>query len=690
MPNVVINGTRPADLVETYATAYVATNDITLRERCFKEFRDSSKQNLTDQDRDNGVRVYTHMSPQEVRPTLSRKTGYEMPLAERYKTKFRVIASKCHYLNRQPDDSLQAEEAFMITCCAPNLRSGRAGPENPGDYRNCIDATGHLKQEAYRAEMKGVWMRFLHATNAEAQRNNTQLDVLTPFAGAGAYLEGLQPDDQTEARKIIVETLIEAANAVDAGYPLFPNINEIHFAVPDGASDMYQLARETLERKATRNGKPIILSDTSILELGHLLHEQNRLFAFWNPGSDHVPGGGAYNDRDRSNGDGTYAYNASEVQYFNSRPRALEEQLSNYTNFVLIQNLGENTRARPEFVAIPNYTAPAQPVPVAPTPAPFPSQRAQQSRFVPPPVQYVDPIESMQPIDPSRSIFSAAPVRPARPFTLSPLPPVQQATDSSSSVNPRKAEFVELGKNINKQLHCDTVIISQELNGNYLFSFKTPGAANQFKNAFQNAYGYPRSGNVGIIMRPSPTELSKTYHLVNLTAEQYQFLQTHVSSLAPQQPTYATVTTVQSNTTHVSHGIDPKNTAAFKAIGKGTMKAYDALFRKEGKGLKGAINMLNDYTKGDEWNSGISLFFHCHLGRHHVTAIRAIVRDFRNSKIHTVGELFDNIDRRIPHDKRNPTGSLARRLAYIQANTNRTDSDNVSEYRAGPGRGSQV
>lgn len=73
--------------------------------------------------------------------------------------------------------------------------------------------------------------------------------------------------------------------------------------------------------------------------------------------------------------------------------------------------------------------------------------------------------------------------------------------------------------------------------------------------------------------------------------------------------------------------------------------------------------LLNDYTRN---NSSISRFFHGNWNRHHLHEVHQIVRAIDNQEITTLEELLNRLDN---IQLANSNGSLARRIAFISANT---------------------
>lgn len=363
-------GTQPRNTNLTNLPSFNLGTNVRTRKQSYDAFQTDSKlQQLTAQDRKAGVRVYSSLPEQDISATLSRKDGYAIPPSERHKTRERVIASKAHYIANSSGDfhPQNPVSATMLTSCAPNLRKSNNIPENPNDYKSFIKSNGNLNADAYREEMKKVWTRFFFAANEEAKRTGKRIDVITPLAGGGAYLDGLPPAEKEKAKRIIAETMIEAANN-----PSFQNIGEIHLSIPnqpDGSdSPDFALIEDVMSKSTSQ--KSVTLSNTDMLTLGRHMTQSGKEIAICNPGSDHVPGGGAYNDRGRKLSNGSHSYDRqrgaspNNPGEFNSHPKALEEQLGQVSNFLYVQNKDQNP-SHFDFVKIPSTIlstpAPAQP-----------------------------------------------------------------------------------------------------------------------------------------------------------------------------------------------------------------------------------------------------------------------------------------------------------------------------------------
>ncbi|KTD19145.1 Uncharacterised protein [Legionella lansingensis] len=364
-------GSQQSSTDFTTLSSFNLSTDVNARKKSYDAFQTNANlRQLTDQDRSAGVRVYSSLPEQDIRTTLSRKEGYAIPPAERYKTRERVIASKAHYIadssgNFDPNAPVGVT---MLTTCTPNLRRKPSGvPENPQDYKDFVKADGNLNDDAFRAEMKKVWTRYFFAANEEAKRTGKKVDIITPLIGAGAYLEDLPPSERQQAKRIIAETMIEAANS-----PSFQNIDEIHLSIPNGArgeTDDFKLIEDVMSKSTSQ--KSITLSDTDMLTLGRQRVQSGKEITICNPGSDHVPGGGAYDDRDKPLKNGGHAYNQGKGAdpnhpgKFNGHPKALEEQLGQVSNFLYIQNKDQNPQHF-DFVKIPQSVVTSSAKPPAP------------------------------------------------------------------------------------------------------------------------------------------------------------------------------------------------------------------------------------------------------------------------------------------------------------------------------------
>ena len=326
---------------------FTLQTSVDAREQAYLAFqKDPALQALTEKDRLAGTRVYTNLPMATIAPTLSRRAGYAISPDERHHTKERVIASQAHYIANSSGDFHPDEPvaATMLTSCAPNLRKG----ENPGDL-NAFTHNGQLNEDSYRTEMQKVWTRFFHAANEEAKAKQIKTDVLTPLAGGGAYLDSLSDADKVIAKAIIAETMIAAANT-----PGFDNIAAVHLSIPNGRDEKESRDFALIEgimKRTSASEKTITLSNTEMLTLGKELSETGADISICNPGSDHVPGGGAYNDRGdrRLNGSNGYKENEGATPEhpgsFNRIPTALEEQLGQVSNFLYVQNKDQNMKS---------------------------------------------------------------------------------------------------------------------------------------------------------------------------------------------------------------------------------------------------------------------------------------------------------------------------------------------------------
>ncbi|MCA0403692.1 MAG: hypothetical protein LCH30_07815 [Proteobacteria bacterium] len=328
-----------------------------------------------------GVRVYldkglSDKDKKTIKASCSRSSGYQISKDSRHLVKSRVIASQSYFVADASGNTFaEPVPAIMLTSCAPNLRSG----ENPGDVKAYCQPNGRLNAMAYKDEMKRVWTRFFYAANAEAE--GQQVEVLTPLAGGGAYLRTLSEEDRLSAQQIIAQALIEAVNANS-----FPNIQSIHFFVVDTDKDRpyAHVEKVFLAHQANYKGKPINLSNADMLMAGQRLATQHRRIILCNPGSDHIPGGGAYADKD----DLTKCPKKGGVGPFYGKVHAFEEQLAHYSCFLYAQNLEQNAYYDGNFEqlckeipadilglkAVPSNASSSHPTAVAKAPLPLQSK----------------------------------------------------------------------------------------------------------------------------------------------------------------------------------------------------------------------------------------------------------------------------------------------------------------------------
>ncbi|KTD06941.1 DUF5617 domain-containing protein [Legionella jamestowniensis] len=97
-------------------------------------------------------------------------------------------------------------------------------------------------------------------------------------------------------------------------------------------------------------------------------------------------------------------------------------------------------------------------------------------------------------------------------------------------------------------------------------------------------------------------------------------------------------------------------------ISSQTRAAYEKVFQGKDS-LESARNLLNDYTKGNHLFSGVIRLLHGHANRHYVTEIAQLVRKIDHGDIKDIKELVEKIKQ---IEIKNPIGSLARRLAFIE------------------------
>jgi hypothetical protein len=96
--------------------------------------------------------------------------------------------------------------------------------------------------------------------------------------------------------------------------------------------------------------------------------------------------------------------------------------------------------------------------------------------------------------------------------------------------------------------------------------------------------------------------------------------------------------------------------------------------------LSQARAILADYSKSDSWmNAWAVRLFTCHLGRNHVDEVDALLND---ETINTFDGLYARLNRirqeNISNNTFNPTGSLARRIRYIELLKEQAQPSNVN------------
>ncbi|MCA0403415.1 MAG: hypothetical protein LCH30_06390 [Proteobacteria bacterium] len=309
-----------------------------VRKKAFDYFL-SDTDKCTKADQEAGVRVYidkglSDKDKQTIEASCNRSKGYRIPRDEHYLVRSRVIASACHFVadasgNFFPESPVPA---IMLTAPSPNLNFMS---RDVAKFCSKSDTSYTLRQATYKNEMIKVWTRFLYAANEEAKSKGIKVEVLAPLIGGGAYLRVLSHEDKITARMIIAEALIKAAN--QGG---FDNIKTIHFFIIKKKDDeTYSKVESIFKQPKNKDykGKPInLVANGDILKAGQILVGQGRNIVLCNPGSDHVPGGGAYNRFDPNHP------MKGERGRFYGEINALEEQFADYSNFLLMQNLEQN------------------------------------------------------------------------------------------------------------------------------------------------------------------------------------------------------------------------------------------------------------------------------------------------------------------------------------------------------------
>jgi|GEM_PF-3589286 len=363
------------------------TDNRAFRETCYEKFKSDKKARaITAEDRRDGLRVYVDntgyravIDSKVLKMSLSRRAGHTIRHDQRWRTKHRVIASQASYPGTTAGEHFSTRDLLRtttLTSCAPNLRKRyrRTDSENPGDTRKCLYSDGTLNIDAYREEMRGVWFRFLHAANEEAKLNGTKTCVVTPLVGGRAYLEGyLSPKDIERAKYVIIESLYEVASMrCEDDFKYFKKIKEIFLCLPnskDGSiSDDYKKASEVISRQGYLPDLhvPLTVVNCDLLEMGKALQDNvKRTVTLINPGNDHVPGGGAYNDRPKRGATRDSASDNDSPGPLNLKPNALEEQLAVLGNFLYTQNLDQNGGLQPDFI---DMSAECSTYPICPEP----------------------------------------------------------------------------------------------------------------------------------------------------------------------------------------------------------------------------------------------------------------------------------------------------------------------------------
>lgn len=259
--------------------------------------------------------------------SLDRKSGYAMTAFERPYTKQRVICSDALLYNAA--DDIQA--IGLATLVAPNLRRSQHG--SMIEVNRYIDVTGLNEQKYYEAVYNACRLAF-HGLQQRAKRVGKKSIVISPLLGMGAYLYGQKDAIKRQAIKVSVNAMMAAFSAA-AG----DELAELHLCAPLSAIganfEPYDYIKQLQrEGKLSQVSRPFVVSQSNAFELAALTQDvldgDEHDVALLNPGSDHVPGGGCYDDHKR-------AVASNTPGCFTARARALEEQLAHVTNFMYSQ-----------------------------------------------------------------------------------------------------------------------------------------------------------------------------------------------------------------------------------------------------------------------------------------------------------------------------------------------------------------
>ncbi|MDF1761719.1 MAG: hypothetical protein P1U40_14390 [Coxiellaceae bacterium] len=274
---------------------------------------------------------------------LDRASGYAMNNKQRSDTKKRVICSTAQLFQ----DEHTILPISVVTVAAPNLRkSTGAGAvllaSVGGGYDSPYDGAAFVKGEslnepAYFRAMLSGWALSFHALNQQARSNRKSSIVVTPLLGGGAFLAGQPIEVKHAAFKQNILAMITAYNAQPQPY-----LPELHLCLPKmdagDRNSAFAYIQSILPELPKLNGR-LVISQSDLFELTFQTYASEGFdsdsmdVAIVNPASDHVPGGGCYNERHA----GFDSVGRNQPAVFNSGPMALEEQLAHVTTLMYSQ-----------------------------------------------------------------------------------------------------------------------------------------------------------------------------------------------------------------------------------------------------------------------------------------------------------------------------------------------------------------
>ncbi len=272
---------------------------------------------------------------------LDRASGYAMNNKQRSDTKKRVICSSAQLFQ----DEHTILPISVVTVAAPNLRKSAGASllaSVGGGYDSPFDGAAFVKDDslnepAYFRAMLSGWALSFYALNQQARSNCKNSIVVTPLLGGGAFLAGQPIEVKHAAFKQNVLAMITAYNAQPQPY-----LPELHLCLPKmdagDRNSAFAYIQSILPELPKLKGR-LVISQSDLFALTFQTYASEGFdsdsmdVAIVNPASDHVPGGGCYNERHTS----FDSVGRNRPAAFNGGPMALEEQLAHVTTLMYSQ-----------------------------------------------------------------------------------------------------------------------------------------------------------------------------------------------------------------------------------------------------------------------------------------------------------------------------------------------------------------